>query len=136
MPGGDKTGPWSAGPMTGRGAGFCAGYDEPGYMNPIYGRGFGWGRGWGRGFGRGLGMRGGRGWRHGYFATGVPGWARGYAYPYAYAGSIPPASGGAASAKGELAFLKDQARCFTQALDDINRRVEELHKNAEKQPEE
>ena len=54
MPGGDRTGPWGAGPMTGRGVGICAGYDMPGYMNPAFGRGSG--RGWGRGFGRGSGM--------------------------------------------------------------------------------
>jgi len=56
MPKGDKTGPWGAGPQTGRGAGYCAGYSVPGYMNPPagYGRGLrrGRGRGWGRGFGR------------------------------------------------------------------------------------
>ncbi len=33
MPGGDGTGPWGFGPMTGRGAGFCAGFPVPGYMN-------------------------------------------------------------------------------------------------------
>ncbi len=39
--------------MTGRRAGYCAGYGVPGYANPGagwgFGRGFGWhGRGWGR----------------------------------------------------------------------------------------
>jgi hypothetical protein len=34
MPFGDGTGPAGAGPMTGRAAGFCAGYPVPGYMNP------------------------------------------------------------------------------------------------------
>ena len=57
MPRGNRTGPDGAGPMTGRGAGYCAGYSVPGYVNPVggYGRGFGRGRGrgWGRGFGRG-----------------------------------------------------------------------------------
>jgi hypothetical protein len=57
MPRGDRTGPAGAGPMTGRAAGYCAGYSVPGYINPRrgYGRGYGrgWGRGWGRGFGRG-----------------------------------------------------------------------------------
>jgi len=62
MPGGDRTGPWGAGPMTGRAAGICAGYDTPGYMNPAFGRGYG--RGGGRGYGRGFGVGGGRGWRH------------------------------------------------------------------------
>jgi hypothetical protein len=55
MPRGDKTGPMGAGPMTGRGAGYCAGYAVPGYMNPTGGygrRGRGRGRGWGRGFRR------------------------------------------------------------------------------------
>jgi hypothetical protein len=35
MPFGDGTGPAGAGPMTGRAAGFCAGYPVPGYMNPM-----------------------------------------------------------------------------------------------------
>ena len=69
MPRGDGTGPAGMGPMTGRAAGFCAGYPAPGYANPMPGRRFGYGmvsrfgwlfgrgRGWGRGrgFGRGFG---------------------------------------------------------------------------------
>jgi len=35
MPGGDRTGPTGMGPMTGRTAGYCAGYPLPGYMNPL-----------------------------------------------------------------------------------------------------
>ena len=38
MPGGDGTGPGGMGPMTGRAAGYCAGYPVPGFMNPIGGR--------------------------------------------------------------------------------------------------
>jgi len=67
MPLGDGTGPAGFGPMTGRAAGYCAGYPVPGYVNPIPGRGFrnigyvprflGRGRGaFGRGRGRGRGM--------------------------------------------------------------------------------
>lgn len=55
---GDGTGPAGAGPRTGRNAGYCAGYDRPGYMNPDVNRGRG-GRGLGRtlaGGGRGLGI--------------------------------------------------------------------------------
>ena len=56
VPRGDKTGPTGQGSMTGRAAGYCAGYSVPGFMNPIdgYGRGLGrgCGRGWGRRFGR------------------------------------------------------------------------------------
>ena len=85
MPFGDGTGPAGAGPMTGRAAGFCAGYPVPGYMNPVAGRsgfygagtpivgpyGAGYGMPYGgrvnpwlrRGFGFGLGR--GRGWGRG-----------------------------------------------------------------------
>ena len=41
--------------MTGRAAGYCAGYSVPGFMNPTGGYGRGWGRGRGRGWGRGFG---------------------------------------------------------------------------------
>jgi len=44
MPLGDRTGPAGLGPMTGRAAGYCAGYPVPGYMNPIPGLGY-WGGG-------------------------------------------------------------------------------------------
>ena len=51
MPWGDGTGPKGRGRMTGRGMGYCAGYDAPGYANPSpgFGRGFGRVRGFGRG---------------------------------------------------------------------------------------
>ncbi|MCD6522875.1 MAG: DUF5320 domain-containing protein [Candidatus Diapherotrites archaeon] len=52
MPYGDGTGPLGLGPMTGRGLGYCAGYNAPGFVfGPGWGRGRGWRRGWGRGFG-------------------------------------------------------------------------------------
>ena len=60
MPRGDRTGPNGMGPMTGRAAGFCSGYDRPGYMNAAGGRG-NFGRGYGRGFGPGQGLGYGRG---------------------------------------------------------------------------
>jgi len=88
MPRGDGTGPMGIGPMSGRAAGFCAGYGVPGYANPGFGRGSGMGFGRGRGFFGG----GGRGWRHCYYATGLPGWARfgGYgAYPIPAMGPDP-----------------------------------------------
>jgi len=49
MPYGDGTGPNGQGARTGRGMGYCAGYNMPGYANPGFGRGGGFGRG--RGFG-------------------------------------------------------------------------------------
>lgn len=66
MPGGDRTGPMGAGPMTGRGAGICAGTGMPGYTSHGFGRGFGrgmGGRGFGRGWGRGMGARSSRWWQ-------------------------------------------------------------------------
>ena len=102
--------------MTGRAAGYCAGYDVPGYMSPMPGRGFG--MGWGGGRGRG------RGWRHGYYATGLPGYARfgpaqGWAYgPYA----MPP------SKEQEVESLKAQAGWLKEQLDAITQCLTELEK--------
>jgi len=42
MPQGDRTGPNGQGSMTGRGRGFCAGFNAPGFMNSGFGRGFRW----------------------------------------------------------------------------------------------
>jgi hypothetical protein len=72
MPRGDRTGPWGAGPMTGRGLGTCAGYEGPGFAQGGLGARFG-GRGF---FGRGNFGGGGFGHRHWYYATGLPRWAR------------------------------------------------------------
>ncbi|MDY6915811.1 MAG: DUF5320 domain-containing protein [Candidatus Cloacimonadota bacterium] len=47
MPRGDGRGPDGFGPMTGRGMGYCAGFESPGYANPGYGRGMGYRRGGG-----------------------------------------------------------------------------------------
>ena len=116
MPGGDGTGPGGMGPMTGRAAGFCAGYPVPGYANPVGGRGMGmsWGRG--RGRGRGFGWAGA-----GY---GMPAWG-GAANPYAY-GGVPFAP--TMTAEQELDGLKQQAEYFQDALDEISKRIEEFQK--------
>ena len=47
MPRGDKTGPNGRGSMTGRGMGYCAGFQTPGFINQEFGRGRGCGRGFG-----------------------------------------------------------------------------------------
>lgn len=44
MPAGDGTGPAGLGPMTGRAAGYCAGYPVPGFVNPAPRGGVGYGR--------------------------------------------------------------------------------------------
>jgi hypothetical protein len=61
MPSGDRTGPMGLGPLTGRGAGYCAGQFDPARVTP----------GWGRPFGRGPGR--GSGWCRWFSGTNVPG---------------------------------------------------------------
>jgi hypothetical protein len=113
MPGGDRTGPVGMGPMTGRGAGFCAGYSMPGYANPVGGHGF---LGRGRGFG---GRGGGRGRRNWFYATGLPGWARA-----GYSAGFPAAP----ETESEQQALKQQAQYLRDSLDAVNKRIEELEK--------
>jgi hypothetical protein len=129
MPGGDGTGPAGMGPMTGRAAGFCAGYQVPGYANPIPGRGFGFGRGRGFGFGRGLGL-GFRGGRGGGGYMGVP-----YAAPaYPYAGAVAPYAtpyGVGPTREQETDMLKGQAEYFEDALEGIKKRIAELEAKTE-----
>ena len=56
---GDRTGPEGRGPRTGRGSGYCAGNDRPGYQTDGPPAGRGYGRGFGRGRGRGFRRGGG-----------------------------------------------------------------------------
>jgi len=108
MPRGDRTGPMGMGPMTGRGAGYCAGFGIPGYANTVLGHGFG----------------GGRGWRHCFYATGLPGWARfgGYAAPY----SQP-------DPKMEKQALKNQADALQSELDLVKKRLSEIESETTEQ---
>lgn len=100
--------------MTGRVMGYCAGYPNPGYATP----------GFGRWLGRGGG--GGRGWRNMYYATGLPGWVRaGYLPTW----EIPPA--GPYEALGrerEAEALRQQAKALGDQLAAINERISELEK--------
>ena len=63
MPRGDGTGPAGRGLLTGRGAGYCAGFNLPGYANPTAGRALGLARGYrgGKGPGGGRGAAGAAG---------------------------------------------------------------------------
>ncbi len=122
MPGGDGTGPRGLGPMTGRAAGYCAGYATPGTMNPGARGGFG---------GHGRGMGGGRGRRNRFYATGMPGWMRaGYGYPARGARAAAMMGYGApwpqASRTQQIEALKGQAEYFEEMLDGIKKRIEEL----------
>jgi hypothetical protein len=121
MPRGDGTGPAGMGPMTGRAAGYCAGYPVPGYMNPAPGYGA-YGTGWGRG----------RGYRNWYYATGLPGWARAArGYP-AYGGYVNPAISypyaPQLTAKQEMDMLNQEAEYLREQLDAIQNQIETLKK--------
>ena len=127
MPRGDGTGPGGYGPMTGRGLGYCAGYDTPGYTK---GPGMGLGRGWGRGigYGRGLAWRRGRGRGYGGFWGYTPPIYTPYINP-------PPANLAPATPETQLAMLKQEKTYLESelgnirgALEDISKRIEELEK--------
>ena len=119
MPGGDGTGPAGMGPMTGRAAGYCAGYPVAGYMNPIGGRG-----GWGR--------------RNQFYATGLTGWQRAAAGYPAFGGAAAPVVpytvpfASTVSRQQQLDALKGQAEYFEDALDGIRKRIEELEAKSTK----
>jgi hypothetical protein len=116
--------------MTGRGAGYCAGYPYPGFANPYvpgWGRGRGFGRGRGRGFGRGFGWGRGRG--------------RGY-YPYPRPNFSPAPDFGRAPYYGapykeptpedEKAYLEEIVKSMEKELAEAKKRIEELSKEKKK----
>ncbi len=104
-----------AGPMSGRAAGYCAGFTTPGNANvmPGCGRGMGFGRGAGRGGGGG----GGRGWRNMFHATGLPGWQR--------AGVVAP------TPAQEQRALHAQADALAQQLAALKQRLNDLEPDAQ-----
>ena len=104
--------------MTGRGAGFCAGYNMPGF-----------------GFGRGF-AGGGRGRRNRFYATGVSGWMA-MEYPH-WGGNMPyPAYGPnvqpGMSREHELDALRDQAAFLDENLGNVKKRIDELEAEAAKE---
>jgi|WetSurMetagenome_2_1015567.scaffolds.fasta_scaffold00229_24 hypothetical protein len=101
MPRGDGPGPAGMGPVTGRGAGVCAGFAMPGFMNSL--------PGWERGMGRGRGCGRGMGRRRLWAGWGYP--------PAAYPETVP---------RDEIEMLKERAARFGEALDKINKRIAEL----------
>ena len=114
MPRGDRRGPEGFGPMSGRGYGYCAGYDAPGYAAPAPGRGmgrggrgraWGYGGGYGAGYGRGMAWR--RGWGYGQY--GGPGFEQ------------PQPD-----RRQELGALKRQAEYFERGLEQVKSRIDEL----------
>jgi len=115
------------GPMTGRAAGYCAGYGVPGFLNPAFGGG--WGRGGGWGWGR-------RNW---FYATGLTGWQRAaYSQPaWGGARALPtaapfPGPFAAPTREQQIEALQSQAENLDNALQGIRRRIEELEAEGEK----
>jgi hypothetical protein len=124
MPGGDRTGPMGLGPMTGRAAGYCAGYPVPGYMNPSGGR-------LGLGFGRGHGRARGFAWRRMVVPYG--------AVPYApYGGAIPYAApyDSYDTEEKEIELLQNQSKFLQDQLSEINNRISELELKEKKKDKE
>ena len=140
MPGGDRRGPEGFGPMSGRGYGYCAGYEAPGYAASAPGRGIG----------RGMG-RGGRGRARGYGGGYDPGYGRGLAWRRGwgsgqFGGPGPWGSGAWSAGAGgpgfelpqqdrgqELDVLKRQAEYFERGLDHVRSRIDELESQSEEE---
>jgi len=97
MPGGDGTGPLGSGPMTGKGFGFCTGYDRSGYASPRFGHAW---------IGRG------RGWNRGFYGRTAWGLVQNYASQVSYA--------------DELDGLKSEADILKEELKSIEVRIQEL----------
>ena len=115
MPRGDRTGPDGYGPMTGRAAGYCAGYDRPGFANPIANN-------YGRGMANRFGRRGGYGRFAGFRGAG-------YAPPAYYPAPYNPDS--SQTQADELGFLKNQAEILKRELDNVNKRISDLGEDKE-----
>jgi hypothetical protein len=119
MPRGDGTGPMGMGPMTGRAAGYCAGYAMPGFMNPAgrwcggMGGAFGWDRGRGMGWASGFG-------RHPWL------------FPIRGAQFGPAPYAPAYSKEQEMDLLQNQANMLSDQLGDIQKRIQELEKEIRK----
>jgi len=118
MPRGDRTGPVGQGARTGRGLGYCNGYNSPGFTKP--GPGLGLGRGYSRGYGRGNGRGYGRGYRR--YAN--------YPYPETAAGPYPYQPAPANSAN-EKEYLEERYNYLQQEMDEIKKRLDELQDEEE-----
>ncbi len=100
-------------PMTGRGAGFCAGYSVPGYANAARGSGS-----------YGFRLRRRKRLRNQYYMTGLSRWARGgYRRRPAYQNDDHPHE---LTPEEEISILTDQARSIQRQLDSINERLRQM----------
>lgn len=102
MPYGDGSGPGGMGARTGRGFGYCSGFNHPGYVM-------------GRGFGRGMGRRFGRGFSAWNTDSG-PFWGSDFPQTYNY------------SPDQEKEYLKNQVSVMEKTIEDLKNRMSEIDK--------
>lgn len=120
MPRGDSTGPMGYGPMTGRAAGYCAGYGVPGYANPGLGRPVRYARGRGMGYGRGPRL----GYSRGY------GWA--FVPQYAAYGVLPQnVATDDQELKREAGYLRNQVDAISDRLAEIDEAIKKMRKTGD-----
>lgn len=122
MPKGDRTGPMGMGPMTGRAAGFCAGYETAGFANPAFNRGSGGGLNRGRGGGAG-GFGGGRGRGNMFYAAGLPGYVR-------FGGAGAAAANPVITPEDTKKALINRAEYMEKELETIRKRIGEIEKGS------
>lgn len=109
MPAGNRMGPFNRGPQTGRGMGFCAGYDQPGYAHAGT-----------REFGYCRGAFGGRGHRNWFHATGLTGWERMRGFNSTY-----PSAPQGSPMKDEQEILKDQEKWLEDQLEQVRSQLKD-----------
>lgn len=115
MPRGDRTGPYGYGPMSGQGAGFCAGYDMPGYANAGFYRG-----------GMRMGRRA-RGGRHSRFYGGMGrGWMGNAAYAVPYPADMSPAE--------KTDMLKTREAWLQEQLEEVQQEMGDIQKDTKEKP--
>ena len=112
MPFGDGTGPCGQGPMTGRGMGFCNGFNRPGFSNPGFGRGF-------------------RNW---FKSTGILGWRRAQKGMPAFGRGFPINQNPTDQQKLQLLeqerqYLEDQWKAIQKDLENIKQEMQKLKEN-------
>ena len=101
MPRGDRTGPEGLGPMTGRAAGYCAGFRHAGYASDGPG---GYCHDYGRGYGRSYG--------HGYH--------------WGYGARYWPAAGVPLPEESEKLFLEGEITYLEKRLQEVRKRLDDL----------
>ncbi len=118
MPRRDETGPRGLGSMTGRGAGYCAGYDVPGYVDN-------------RGMCRALG-RSGRDFECGLGRRRGTGLGRGLRRGHGYAPNNQTYNPGInVTTNDKINYLKDEAKGLKNELTNIQNQINNLEANKE-----